>query len=130
MLCISHISTVITRDGLFYILDKKMLLCIQFDINFCIIYNFNYLKSIVKLIIMEERLNSESMMINNVAVVIPALEPDNKLVELVENLRFHFNKILVINDGSSKAHDLIFNKVSDIGATVIKHHVNMEKVGH
>ena len=44
-----------------------------------------------------------------IGVIIPSLSPDERLVTLVEELAGHgFQKILVINDGSSDEYDAFF----------------------
>lgn len=59
-------------------------------------------------------------------VLIPAYEPDDKLIELVTNLRAEGFSVLVVNDGSSKACDEIFKTVST-NATVLEHSENRGK---
>lgn len=46
-------------------------------------------------------------------VLIPAYEPDEKLVELVRELKRQEVGILVVNDGSGKNYDHIFENISD-----------------
>ena len=64
-----------------------------------------------------------------VPVIIPAYEPDEKLIGLVEKLnQAELLPIIVVNDGSDKAvYGSIFDKVSSLGATVLTHAVNMGK---
>jgi glycosyltransferase involved in cell wall biosynthesis len=60
-----------------------------------------------------------------VSVIIPALNPPKTLIELVHDLKTGgIQKIVVINDGSSKDYKEIFDKVSEMGATVLKHPIN------
>lgn len=60
-------------------------------------------------------------------IVIPAYQPDNKLIKLIEKIHeksdFH---ILVIDDGSSSECQKIFDKAEQY-ATVIRHQVNQGK---
>lgn len=60
-------------------------------------------------------------------IVIPAYQPDNKLIKLIEKIHeksdFH---ILVIDDGSSSKCQKIFDKAKQF-ATVIRHQVNQGK---
>jgi len=60
-------------------------------------------------------------------IVIPAYQPDNKLIKLIEKIHeksdFH---ILVIDDGSSSECQKIFDKAKQF-ATVIRHQVNQGK---
>lgn len=63
-----------------------------------------------------------------IGVIIPSLSPDERLVTLVEELAGHgFQKILVINDGSSDEYDAFFEKTMQTGATVLRHVVNQGK---
>ena len=60
-------------------------------------------------------------------IVIPAYQPDNKLIKLIEKIHeksdFH---ILVIDDGSSSKCQKIFDKAKQY-ATVLRHEVNQGK---
>ena len=63
-----------------------------------------------------------------IGVIIPSLSPDERLVTLVEELAGHgFQKILVVNDGSSADYDAFFEKTAQTGATVLRHVVNQGK---
>ena len=64
-----------------------------------------------------------------VPVIIPAYEPDEKLIGLVEKLnQAELLPIIVVDDGSDKAvYGSIFEKVRELGATVLTHAVNMGK---
>ena len=59
-----------------------------------------------------------------VVPIIPALNPDEKLLGLVENLKKTFDKIIVVNDGSQ--NDEIFKKL-DNTCIVLTHEVNKGK---
>lgn len=62
-------------------------------------------------------------------VVIPAYQPDNKLIKLVEKIHDKSDfKILIIDDGSSPARQKIFDKAFQY-ATILRHEVNQGK-GH
>ena len=62
-------------------------------------------------------------------VVIPAYQPDNKLIKLVEKIHDKSDfKTLIIDDGSSPACQKIFDKASQY-ATILRHEVNQGK-GH
>ena len=58
-----------------------------------------------------------------VVPIIPALNPDNKLIKLVDELKKNFKDILIVNDGSES--DEIFNKIK--GCTILVHNVNKGK---
>ena len=58
-------------------------------------------------------------------VIIPALNPPKVLIELVKTLKSGgIQKIVVVNDGSTKTHQTIFDSVKDLGATVLNHPIN------
>ncbi|WP_241773267.1 glycosyltransferase [Bacillus sp. LL01] len=66
---------------------------------------------------------------NRVTILIPAYNPDNKLMELVKNIvKEGFQQILVVNDGSKKECESIFNKLKNVKqCTVLEHEVNKGK---
>ncbi len=58
-------------------------------------------------------------------VIIPALNPPKLLIELVKALQSGgIQKIVIVNDGSTKEHKTVFDRVKDLGATVLKHPIN------
>lgn len=66
---------------------------------------------------------------NNICLIIPAYQPDELLVKLVDELRqTNYANIVVINDGSDKSKQLIFDRIKEYPATtVITHAKNMGK---
>ncbi len=60
------------------------------------------------------------------AIILPAYKPDEQLVLLTERLIPLGLEILVVNDGSGKAFNDVFEQISD-KATVISHEKNMGK---
>lgn len=58
-----------------------------------------------------------------VVPIIPALNPDEKLIKLVKELKKDYKDIIIVNDGSEK--DDIFKKLSD--CIVLTHEVNKGK---
>jgi glycosyltransferase involved in cell wall biosynthesis len=62
----------------------------------------------------------------SVAVFIPALNPDERLVDLVQSLaRLHFGAMVVVNDGSGADCEDVFSRVNAIpGAVVLRHPQN------
>lgn len=61
-------------------------------------------------------------------IVIPALNPETKMVQLVQELKKDsFDKIVVVNDGSSSEYDSIFAQAAELGATVLVHEKNAGK---
>ncbi len=65
----------------------------------------------------------------SVAIIIPSLNPDDKLLDLLADLRdAGFERLLVVNDGSSADYDAYFNEARDsYGCTVLRHAVNQGK---
>ena len=58
--------------------------------------------------------------------IIPALNPDKKLVKLVKELDKEYKDIIIVNDGSSS--DKIFNELKKIkSCTILTHEVNKGK---
>ena len=66
---------------------------------------------------------------NTIPVVIPAYEPDEKLIALMDGLvAAGFAPLVVVNDGSEgEGYDRIFEAVREKGAVVLSHAVNMGK---
>jgi glycosyltransferase involved in cell wall biosynthesis len=64
-----------------------------------------------------------------IPIVIPAYEPDEKLIGLLEDLKAaELSPVVVINDGSEgEEYDRIFDKARLLGAVVLSHAVNMGK---
>lgn len=60
-------------------------------------------------------------MINKIAVLIPVLNPDNKLLDLVSALREKFSCIVVVNDGSTEGIEVI-NSLKKGGRIVVLEH--------
>lgn len=56
-----------------------------------------------------------------VVPIIPSLDPDNKLILLVDNLiKYGYNKIIIIDDGTK--NKIIFNKLKDYKECIILTH--------
>lgn len=66
---------------------------------------------------------------NIIPIVIPAYEPDDKLIGLMDNLvSAGFSPIVVVNDGSDReTYGHIFDEVKNRGAIVLEHEVNRGK---
>ncbi|MAZ44485.1 MAG: dolichyl-phosphate mannose synthase [Legionellales bacterium] len=62
-------------------------------------------------------------------LVIPAFQPTEGLLTVVEEIRSHrpLMPILVINDGSKPEHGVLFERVRQLGATVLEHAINLGK---
>ena len=64
-----------------------------------------------------------------IPIIIPAYEPDEKMVALVENLKSAgFTEIVVVDDGSQgEGYQELFSKVQSMGCVVLHHAVNQGK---
>lgn len=64
-----------------------------------------------------------------VVIVIPSLNPDEKLIPLIQNLRSHgFAHILLVNDGSRADCTHYFEEaVRDYNCRLYTHNVNLGK---
>ena len=61
-----------------------------------------------------------------VVPIIPALNPDEKLIKIVDELKKHFKKIIIVNDGSNS--DEIFKKLEkNKECVILTHEVNLGK---
>ncbi len=62
-------------------------------------------------------------------ILIPAYEPDHRLLTLVGDLKAQLDtyRILIVNDGSKEAYEPIFKAAEEKGALVIAHPVNRGK---
>ncbi|MDD3186925.1 MAG: bifunctional glycosyltransferase family 2/GtrA family protein [Bacilli bacterium] len=64
-----------------------------------------------------------------IAVLIPSLNPDEKLINYVQKLiETGFEKIIIVNDGSNSDYDKIFNQLKEYPeCIVLKHDINQGK---
>ena len=67
--------------------------------------------------------------IMKISVIIPSLNPDDKLVSVVDSLvKKGFEDIIIVNDGSDSAHLWPFEKVGSYSqCTILTHEVNKGK---
>ena len=64
----------------------------------------------------------------NEIILIPALEPDDKLLKLIHGLQeYGFYRIVIVNDGSSSSYEHIFTSAKEAGCTVCTHDINLGK---
>lgn len=64
----------------------------------------------------------------DIAVLIPAYQPDERMNTMIEDItRAGFRRIVVIDDGSGEAYSRIFAQAEKLGATVLTHEVNRGK---
>ena len=61
-----------------------------------------------------------------VAILIPAFNPDEKLLSLLEELRPIFKYIVIVNDGSIRGGN-VFESISDRNIPILNHNVNLGK---
>lgn len=65
---------------------------------------------------------------NNTVVLIPCYKPDEKLLQLIHDLRLAgIRHILVVDDGGGAAYDHIFQAAQDKGCLVYRYEVNKGK---
>lgn len=63
-----------------------------------------------------------------VNIIIPSLDPDERLVNLINQLQENgYKHIIVIDDGNTTEKKELFYRVKDMGVTVLTHSVNMGK---
>lgn len=68
------------------------------------------------------------MNINNIVLLIPAYNPPPELIQFTKNLlNSGFNKIIIVNDGSSEKHSSIFNEIKNLNITLLVHKKNQGK---
>ena len=62
-------------------------------------------------------------------IVIPAYEPDTRLIQVVQDitLKLPKSRIIVVNDGSGPRYDDFYDETALLGATVLKHPINKGK---
>lgn len=61
-------------------------------------------------------------------IVIPSFQPDYRVLKLIEDIQANSEyKILLVNDGSDKSCDSIFENAKNSGCIVLNHEVNMGK---
>lgn len=62
-------------------------------------------------------------------IVIPALNPDKKLIQLLQGIRQEFNSIyvMIINDGSGQQYDDVFDEAKDYVDRILHHERNFGK---
>lgn len=65
----------------------------------------------------------------NIPIIIPAYEPDERMLELLRNIRQDGvnNKIIVVNDGSGQEYDYLYDAAEEYDCIVLRNFVNMGK---
>ena len=65
---------------------------------------------------------------NNIVVLIPAYNPNQKLINLVSELKNNFSKIIIINDGSNRKSKKIFQELTNYPeCTILEYSENRGK---
>lgn len=69
------------------------------------------------------------MKYNNIAIIIPAYEPNEQLPEFIKQLSKDFKRIVVVDDGSSGNNKYIFDDLNEISTDVkiLRHDKNLGK---
>ena len=63
-----------------------------------------------------------------IPLIIPAYEPDERMITLLRRLAAEYeDEIVVVNDGSGPAYDSLYAQAVELGCTVLTHYVNMGK---
>ena len=62
-------------------------------------------------------------------IIIPAYEPDKRLIQVVQDITIKLPKarIIVVNDGSGPGYNDYYDETAFIGATVLTHPINKGK---
>lgn len=61
-------------------------------------------------------------------VVIPAYQPDERLITLIQALRgAGFDSIVTVDDGGGEKYSHLFEQAAELGAVVLRHYVNLGK---
>lgn len=64
----------------------------------------------------------------NRIILIPAYEPDSRLISYVKELNGHgLHDIVIVNDGSGESHKNIFGTLKEMGCVVLTHKYNQGK---
>lgn len=63
----------------------------------------------------------------NIPIVIPAYEPDEKLITLVNQLQEAGFPLIIVDDGSGPAYEALFKKISQASVIVLQHSTNLGK---
>lgn len=68
------------------------------------------------------------MTANNTVILIPALEPEEKMIALVQDLmKLGMTNIVIVDDGSSTAYRYVFAEAENLGCVVVHHETNKGK---
>lgn len=63
-----------------------------------------------------------------IIIIIPSLSPDERLLETIKAIKsYGFNKIIIVNDGSTSQYDYYFEQADKLGTIILKHNENKGK---
>ena len=66
--------------------------------------------------------------LSDISVVLPSLDPDTKLLSVIDGLiEYGFTDIILINDGSKAECSSIFDELKNMNCKVFTHHKNYGK---
>ncbi|MBQ9321111.1 MAG: glycosyltransferase, partial [Eubacterium sp.] len=64
----------------------------------------------------------------NQVIIIPALNPDEKMLRVIRDLQaYGFERIITVDDGSEAAYRQLFEEAQSLGCVVIRHEQNRGK---
>ena len=73
-------------------------------------------------------IRTDKLDMENIALVIPAYEPGEHLIRILQQLSPQWSgPVIVVDDGSSEKSAPIFRKAEEMGARVLRHSVNLGK---
>lgn len=64
---------------------------------------------------------------SNIVIIIPAFKPSKKLLPFVQELSSHFEHIIIVNDGSGKEYESIFQVICSKDVVTLTHGINLGK---
>ncbi len=65
---------------------------------------------------------------NSIPIIIPAYEPDNRMIDLIRHIRSDYDgDIIIVNDGSDASFDTLYEQAAEYGCTILRHDTNSGK---
>lgn len=65
--------------------------------------------------------------LRHIPLIIPSYEPDKRLIKLIDSLKDYNDPIIIVNDGSSKSYNSIFDSLVNKNLIILKHNINKGK---
>lgn len=63
-----------------------------------------------------------------IPLIIPAYEPDERMLDLIKEIRETYNgEIIIMNDGSGLEYEILFEEARKLNCVILKHYRNMGK---